>query len=82
MLLLEKEHETVHSNSKIVSKTISEIVVSFNHALNKKKENVALKLLLKVCEIYQVRYQLRYHYSSYTFEHFPIYHSIHSTARR
>lgn len=54
MLLIEKEQDNVQSNSKIVSKTISEIVVSYSQALNKKKENVALKLLLKICEIYQV----------------------------
>lgn len=55
LLLIEKELANVQSNSKIVSKTISEVVVSFSQAINKKKENVAVQLLLKVGEIYQVR---------------------------
>lgn len=53
-ILIDKEANHIQSNSKIVSKTISEIVIAFSQATNDQKENVAQTLLLTICEIYKV----------------------------
>lgn len=53
-ILIEKEAGHIQSNSKIITKTITELVISFTNATNKQKENVALNLLLQICEIYKV----------------------------
>ncbi|XP_031623691.1 RRP12-like protein [Contarinia nasturtii] len=51
LLLIEKQESRLQHNSKLISRTIPEIVISFNS--QNPKENVALKLLLKIGHIYQ-----------------------------
>lgn len=55
VLLIEKEESRLQYNSKLISRTIPEIVMCFDRRGKKEKENVALVLLLKVAQFYQVK---------------------------
>lgn len=55
LLLIEKDESKLQWNSKLVARTIPEIVMSFNQPGKKPKDNIALKLLLKIGTIHQVR---------------------------
>lgn len=52
-ILLEKQAETITTDSDLIKKSIPEALVAFNQAITKKRENVALKLLLKIGEHYE-----------------------------
>lgn len=54
LVLIEKEEPRLKYNSKLISRTVPEVVLSFNHPDQKQKDNFALKLLLKIGYIYQV----------------------------
>lgn len=53
-MLLEKQEDTITVSNNLVKKSIPEAVVAFNQAITKQKENIALKLLLKIGVLYEV----------------------------
>lgn len=54
LLLIERGETKIQHNNKLISRTIPEIVMSFTQPGKKPKDNVALKLLLKIGTVYQV----------------------------
>lgn len=54
LLLIEKEESRLQHNSKLITRTIPEIVMSFNQPGKKPNENIALKLLLKIASVFSV----------------------------
>lgn len=53
--LIDKQQENVCSDDNLIAKTIPEIIVAYNHG-SSKKDNTALNLIIRIGEIYQVRY--------------------------
>lgn len=51
-ILLEKQAATITVDSDLIKKAIPEALVAFHQAITKKRENIALKLLLKIGEHY------------------------------
>lgn len=51
-ILLEKQAATITVDSDLIEKSIPEALVAFHQAITKKRENIALKLLLKIAEHY------------------------------
>lgn len=58
LLLIEKDETRLQYNSKLISRTIPEIVMCFQSSGKKSKDDVALNLLLKIGNIYQVYHLL------------------------
>lgn len=53
-ILLEKKLDTITVQDSLIKRSIPEAVVALHQAITKKKENIALNLLLKIGELYEV----------------------------
>lgn len=54
LILIEKQEEDITVTNDLIIKAIPEAAVAFNQAITKQRENVALKLLLKIGGFYEV----------------------------
>lgn len=52
-ILLDKQSDTITIDDELIKKSIPEALVAFHQAITKKRENIALKLLLKIGELHE-----------------------------